>query len=79
MSEKGLYNKYIVTKASGKAIPPEAQFIVLRIDSGQYVDACREGAKQFGVKVYQDNPTLAMDIWNRIAELNKADGKETPQ
>ncbi len=30
---RGLYNKYIVTKADGSPIDPEAQYFVLRIDN----------------------------------------------
>lgn len=59
---KGLYNKYIVTKTSGKPIPPEAKFIVLRVDAGQYLHACRVGVAAFAEAVRGDNPILAEDL-----------------
>ncbi len=71
-THKGLYGKYIVTKASGKPLAPGAEFIVLRIDDGRYVDACRAGAEAFADAVSKDNPRLARDIWIRLAELKQA-------
>lgn len=59
---KGLYQKYIVTKTSGKPLAEGFQSIVLRVDGGQYVEACREGAKAFAKAVKKANPMLAEDI-----------------
>ena len=67
---KGLYKKYTVTKPSGKPIDPSAQFIVLRIDDGQYVDACRIGAAAFANAVRDRNPILADDIQRKLKELS---------
>ena len=66
MKEQGLYQKYVVTKASGKPIPPEAEFIVLRIDDGRYVGACRAGVAAFAARVRVDNPTLSNDLFARL-------------
>ncbi len=60
--EKGLYQKYIVTKANGKPLDPNFHAIVLRIDGGQYVEACRMGASAFAKAVEPLNKTLAFDI-----------------
>ena len=59
---KGLYNKYIVTKANGKPLDPNFYAIVVRIDGGQYVDACRKGVLAFAKAVEPLNPELAFDI-----------------
>lgn len=59
---KGLYQKYIVTKANGKPLVEGWQGIVLRIDGGQYLDACRAGAKAFAEAVKGEDPQLAEDI-----------------
>ena len=59
---KGLYNKYVISKTSGKPIDPMARFIVLRIDDGRYVYACRAGAAAFAEAVREKNPLLADDI-----------------
>ncbi len=68
---KGLYQKYIVTKTSGKPLAEGWEGIVLRIDGGQYVDACRAGALAFAEAVKGENPSLSNDIQSRIMELAK--------
>jgi len=64
--EKGLWGKYIITKASGKPLNPNFYAIVLRIDGGQYVEACREGVKAFAEAVKEANPLLCEDIKARL-------------
>ena len=59
---KGLYNKYIVTKTNGHPLAEGFQAIVLRIDGGQYMDACRTGVLAFAKAVESLNPDLAFDI-----------------
>ncbi len=59
---KGLYNKYIIKKANGTPVSPEARYIVLRIDSGKYVEACRKGVMAFAEAVKPQNPDLAIDL-----------------
>ncbi len=71
--EKGLYQKYIVTKTSGKPLAPNFQAIVLRIDGGRYVDACRQGVKAFAAAVRPFNQTLAWDLDFKILELSQID------
>ncbi len=65
---KGLYQKYIIKKTSGKLLDPNFEAIVLRIDGGQYVDACRVGAFAFARAVEKYNPQLAEDIKSRLRE-----------
>ena len=77
MSEKGLYGKYIVSKTDGKPVALGAEFIVLRIDDGQYVDACRDGVRAFARAVAPLNKTLAADIWIRLQELELTNTKDT--
>jgi hypothetical protein len=69
--EIGLYQKYIVSKTNGKRLDPGFECIVLRIDGGQYVDACRLGVAAFAEAVRPFNKTLANDIEKRLLELNK--------
>ena len=66
---KGLYQKYYIEKASGKVLDPNFEAIVLRIDGGQYLDACRVGVLAFAEAVKKENPILAYDICKRIKEL----------
>ena len=59
---KGLWNKYIITKSSGKPLAEGFYAIVLRVDGGQYVEACRAGALAFAEAVRGENKLLADDI-----------------
>jgi len=60
---KGLYNKYIISKADGTPIDPNADYFVLRLDT----DSCaREAMKFYGSAIYQDNLELAHDIFNKL-------------
>lgn len=68
---KGLYQKYIIQKANGKSLAPNFEAIVLRIDDGRYVYACRAGVAAFAEAVREHNPILADDIQQRLIELNK--------
>jgi len=73
MSERGLYQKYIIAKESGKPLDPNFEAIVLRIDGGRYVDACRVGVAAFADAVREHNPVLSNDINRRLHELMTAD------
>ena len=66
---KGLYQKYIISKASGKPLNPEFYAIVLRIDGGRYLKACRVGVRAFADAVREENPTLANDIEGKLQDL----------
>ena len=70
MDEKGLYDKYVISKANGHPLADGFYAIVLRIDGGRYVDACRAGIFTFAKSVRQHNPQLADDIQLKLAELN---------
>lgn len=66
---RGLYEKYIITKANGHPLADGFYAIVLRIDGGQYVEACRAGVKAFADAVLDENPKLAIDIQRKLTEL----------
>jgi len=66
---KGLYQKYIISKTSGKPLEDGFDAIVLRIDRGQYVHACRAGVAAFGEAVREHNSSLADDIQRKLHEL----------
>lgn len=67
---KGLWNKYIITKSSGKPLADGFYAIVLRIDGGQYVDACRVGVKAFAEAVKPINPELSFDIGLKLLDYH---------
>ncbi len=66
MADKGLYQKYIITKKSGKPLDDDFYAIVLRIDGGLYVKACRAGVLAFGEAVKEENPKLYEDITHKV-------------
>lgn len=66
---KGLYQKYIIKKVSGKPLDPGFEAIVLRIDGGRFLNACRAGAAAFAEAVREHNPKLADDIQKRLIDL----------
>ncbi len=68
---KGLYQKYIIKKASGKPLDPNFEAIVLRIDGGQYLSACRVGVLAFAEAARKDNPVLADDLQKRLQALKE--------
>jgi len=67
---KGLYYKYNIEKTNGKPFADGFYAIVLRIDGGQYVDACRAGAFEFAQSVREENEELWKDLHLKLAELN---------
>ena len=69
---KGLYQKYIIKKTSGKELDPNFEAIVLRIDGGRYLDACRAGVDAFAEAVRDHNSLLADDIQKRLQALKES-------
>lgn len=67
--QRGLYEKYIIKKASGKPLGEDFYAIVLRIDGGRYVHACRAGVAAFAEAVRPHNAILADDLVTKLAEL----------
>lgn len=68
-NQKGLYQKYIITKTSGKELDPNFYAIVLRIDGGRYLKACRAGVQAFADAVREENPLLADELETKLKEL----------
>lgn len=79
---KGLYQKYTITKTSGKELDPDFEAIVLRIDGGRYLEASLAGVRAFAEAVRRENNILADDIEKRLQELAVEDTileiKDTP-
>ena len=69
MKDRGLWGKYIIQKTSGKPLAPNFYAIVLRIDGGHYLKACRAGVRAFADAVKEDNPLLADDLDKKLLEL----------
>lgn len=60
MSEqRGLYRKYIVTKANGEPTDPRARYFVLRLDTDPFA---LRAVLEYARLVEESNPKLASDI-----------------
>ena len=59
MEAKGLYGKYIVNKASGEPIEPEARYFVLRIDTDIHA---RTALRAYATSIFNKNPELARGL-----------------
>jgi hypothetical protein len=64
-SDQGVFGKYVLSKASGRPLDPEACYFVLRLD--------KDAAARFAAMEYArhcDNRALADDLTKCVAELN---------
>lgn len=75
---RGLYQKYIVQKADGSPVDPNAKYIVLRVDAGEYVQACRAAVAVFARRVWCRNPDLAYDLEQLLFQYGSPFKKPDP-
>lgn len=64
MSNKGLYNKYIVLKMDGSPIDKNADYFVLRLDTDPIA---RTAAIVYAQNIEGYNRDLANDLKNRVS------------
>ena len=62
---KGLYGKYIITKADGSPVDPNADYFVLRLDTDP---AARHAARTYARNMYDRNHALADELDARCAK-----------
>lgn len=62
---RGLYQKYVIAKADGSPVDPNADYFVLRLDTDP---RARHAARTYARNVQADNPQLADDIRRRCDE-----------
>ena len=64
--KKGLYNKYVVTKADGSESDPRAEYFVLRLDQHQsdpkHREACRKAVVTYAKAIKDHLPQLSQDL-----------------
>ena len=60
-----LYNKYIVEKADGTPVDPEAQYFVLRIDTDP---AARHAVLQYAAYIGASDPEFADELRNWVMQ-----------
>jgi len=68
--DQGIYGKYIIQKADGSEIEPEATYFVLRLDTDY---AARKAMGQYARSVRKENSKLATDIEACLNELEAPD------
>lgn len=67
---KGLYGKYVISKADGSTVDPDADYFVLRLDT----DArARHAARTYARNIESVNPKLAADIRERCDRYSPTD------
>lgn len=62
---RGLYRKYIIAKADGSPMDPNADYFVLRLDTDQ---AARGAARNYANRIVGDNPLFAQELRDRVDE-----------
>jgi len=55
----GLFKKYVITKADGSPVDPEAVYFVLRLDTDPHAE---KAAETCAASVESENPDLASDL-----------------
>ena len=70
MSEqRGIYGKYVIEKADGSKLDPEACYFVLRLDTDE---AARKAMGQYARSCRKKNPELAEQIESCLNEIEAA-------
>jgi hypothetical protein len=66
---KGLYQRYIVSKTSGKPVDENAEYFVLRLDKNgkdpKHVKACRKAVLKYAEEIADHLPELSKDLIER--------------
>lgn len=69
--DKGLYQRYIISKTSGEQVDPEAEYFVLRVDKNgsdpKHIAACRKAILKYAEEIKDHLPQLSEDIINRYS------------
>ncbi|TET43712.1 MAG: hypothetical protein E3J66_01560 [Dehalococcoidia bacterium] len=55
---KGLYGKYIITKANGEPTDTNAQYFVLRLDTDKHARVAIDAYAESLMKEFRESPTL---------------------
>ena len=66
--KRGVYGKYVIEKADGSPVDPEACYFVLRLDTDP---AARKAAAQYARSVRRKNAVFADDIERCLNELER--------
>lgn len=68
----GLHQRYIVQKANGENVDPNAEYFVLRLDKGgkdpNHLNACKSAVAQYARNIHPFIPELADDLRERYCK-----------
>ena len=68
----GLYNRYIVSKASGEPVDDVAEYFVLRLDEygddPEHIAACRKAIMTYAEEIKDHLPQLSADLIEKYGE-----------
>ena len=70
---KGLYSKYIITKANGEPTDPNAQYFVLRTDTDIHA---RVALRAYAKSIFSENPELARGLRGLLMDTLKTEAGE---
>ena len=78
MTKQGLFGKFILKKADGSPISPNAKYLVLRYDANNDKDgnACRKAIITYARAISKSDPTFATDL---LEEMTKETCKSFTQ
>lgn len=67
-NEKGLYQKYNISRTDGKPIDPENEYFILKVagkGDPNHIEACRKAVVSYAVNIEPYLPELAKDLIDR--------------
>lgn len=77
----GLHARYIVSKADGTPVDPNAEYFVLRLDMGAsdpiHRSACIEALLTYAIVIRNHLPKLSEDLFQRYGALYRRDSRES--
>ncbi|MBW4484907.1 MAG: hypothetical protein KME14_20420 [Tildeniella torsiva UHER 1998/13D] len=70
----GLFRKYLLSKADGSELDPQAKYFVIRYDAAaEHGAAGRAALLEYADKIQEDCPELARDLLSELREAPEKD------
>ena len=68
----GLHLRYIISKSNGEAVDDDAEYFVLRLDSGgndsKHIAACRQAIITYAINIKDHLPKLSKELIDRYRQ-----------
>jgi hypothetical protein len=79
LKERGLFNKYRISKTNGKPLHPQSEYFILRLDyygsDTKHIDASRKAVIKYASEIKNHMPELSKDLYYKYSGL--MDGQVT--